>query len=192
MRPETSEASAREQRIGGSMRPETSEASAREQRIGGSMLRRDFLWILGGSLVACSANETVDRPAPEGTPDAEPLADATPPDACAQAVVTMHDTYAQALYLDNSLGPLTGVIEVAFVVAGAAITIDFWHGHGGQPHRYTLTPEHFAALVRGERITLGTTTVDNHAHTLFVDPRDEAYRVPGAPDIDVPLGHCEE
>ncbi len=109
-------------------------------------------------------------------------------DACAQDSTKMHDTNAQALYLDGSKGPLTGVVTVAAVIAGTTVTLDFWHGHNGVPHRFTLEPAHFAALKRGERITLGTTTVDSHSHTLFVDPRDEAYRVSGAPDVDVPLG----
>jgi hypothetical protein len=153
--------------------------------------RREFLWLVGGSLVACTASEPIERsPGPDA--NNAPPPDATVPDTCIPAVVAMHDTYAQALYLDNSLGPLTGVIEVAFVLAGTAITLDFWHGHGGQQHRYTLLPEHFDALKRGERVTLGTSTVDNHAHTLFIDPRDESYRVRGAPDIDVPLEPCEE
>jgi hypothetical protein len=105
-----------------------------------------------------------------------------------QRLIEMHDTYAQALYLDGSKGPLTGIVTVAHVIAGAQITMDFWHGHGGQLHRFTLEPEHFDALKRGERITLGTTTVEGHAHTLFVDPRDESYRVEGAPDVEVPIG----
>ena len=163
------------------------------------MRRREFLWILGSGIVALEVgcDDTLINPSPPNDmPDAaagDPLdAPAQAADACTQAVVRMHDTYAQALYLDNSLGPLTGVIEVDFVLAGASITLDFWHGHGGQRHRFTLEPAHFEALKRGERITIGTTTVDGHAHTLFVDPRDEGYRVPGAPDIAVPLGHCED
>jgi hypothetical protein len=161
------------------------------------MRRRDFIWILGSGIAAIEigCDDTLIKPSSPGeTPDAaaeDPLDATQTADACTQAVVRMHDTYAQALYLDNSLGPLTGVVEVDFVLAGASITLEFWHGHGGQQHRFTLEPAHFEALKRGERVTLGTTTVDGHAHTLFVDPRDEDYRVPGAPDVDVPLGRCE-
>jgi hypothetical protein len=100
----------------------------------------------------------------------------------------MHDTYAQALYLDGSKGPLTGTVTVAQVIAGTTITMDFWHGHNGILHRFTLEPMHFAQLKQGQRVTLGTTTVENHAHTLFIDPDDESYRVPGAPDVEVPIG----
>jgi hypothetical protein len=100
----------------------------------------------------------------------------------------MHDTEAQALYLDGSYGPLTGTITVASVVAGTTLTLDFWHGHGGQQHRFTLTPAMFADLKAGKKVTVGTSTVDGHAHTLFIDPKDERYRTPGAPDVQVDLG----
>jgi hypothetical protein len=165
------------------------------------MQRRDFLWILGGGMVACTIG-CDERPAPSGPPGPDaspPIGDgprpmpgdaAAGPDACTPATVKMHDTYAQALYLDGSLGPLTGTIEVEYVLAGATITLDFWHGHNGVLHRYTLEPSHFAQLEMGKRITLPTTIVDDHMHTLFIDPKDEHYRVPGAQDVDVPLDHC--
>ncbi len=165
------------------------------------MRRREFLRIAGGGVLACTigCEAPTPPPGPGSGPDGDqPDAGNTGPvdtnggvDACAQAVVKMHDTYAQALYLDGTNGPLTGVVEVSYVAAGAAITLDFWHGHGGQLHRFTIEPSHFEALKQGERVTIGTTTVDGHEHTLFVDPLDEDYRVPGAPDVDVALGHCE-
>ena len=160
------------------------------------MQRREFIWILGGGVVAC----TFGCEAEEQTPSADaavgggsddpgggnPVTADAGIDACVRHVV-MHDTYAQALYLDGTKGPLTGVIQVAYVIAGSKITLDFWHGHGGVQHRYTLEPSHFAELKDGKRITIGTTTVDGHAHTLFIDPRDETYRVPNAPDVEVPI-----
>lgn len=164
------------------------------------MQRREALALLGlgtgigvaASLIGCGADAgpagptAADAGADPPAPDANPTTPAA--DACAAGTVLMHDTYAQALYLDGSLGPLTGIITVASVVAGTTITLDFWHGHGGTPHRFTLEPEDFARLEAGEKITLGTTTVDGHAHTLFIDPTDETYRVPGAPDVAVSLG----
>jgi hypothetical protein len=160
------------------------------------MRRRDFIWFLGGGVVACSIGCDDDHDAPasdaatgagSGSGSAQEPHDGGV-DACVQRTVTMHDTYAQALYLDDSLGPLTGVIQVAHVIAGTMITFDFWHGHGGVLHRFTLEPSHFEQLKNGERITLGTTTVEGHAHTLFIDPTDEYYRVPGAADVEVPIG----
>jgi hypothetical protein len=158
------------------------------------MRRREFLMVMGGITVACSTRDDMPAPSIDELPDAptSPVDANSGVDACAQAVVKLHDTYAQALYLDGTYGPLTGVVTVDAVIAGLAVTIDFWHGHGGQLHRYTLEPEHYEALKQGQRVTIGTTTVDGHAHTLFVDPLDESYRVPGAPDVEVPLGRCEE
>jgi len=158
------------------------------------MRRREFLLIVGGSALAVSCDVTASSPDPRSDDNVSPDAASVPVDtnggvdACAQVIVKMHDTYAQALYLDGTNGPLTGVVAVAYVMAGTAITLDFWHGHGGQQHRLTIEPSQFAALKAGERVTIGTTMVDNHEHTLFVDPLDEAYRVPGAPDVDVALG----
>lgn len=158
------------------------------------MRRRDFIWFCGGGVVTCIVGCEAEHSLPAADAamasgvDDPPAADAAGIDACVQQVVKMHDTHAQALYLDGTKGPLTGIVTVMHVAAGAPITMDFWHGHGGKQHRFTLEPQHFAALKRGERITVGTTTVDGHAHTLFVDPNDESYRVSGAPDVDVPLG----
>jgi hypothetical protein len=158
------------------------------------MRRREFIWAFGGGVVTCmigcEAGGEGNVPvadAASGGDGAVPIVDGGL-DACVQKLVKMHDTYAQALYLDGGTGPLTGIVTVAHVIASSTLTMDFWHGHGGQLHRFTLEPIHFDALKRGERVTVGTTTVEGHAHTLFVDPRDERYRVEGAPDVDVPLG----
>jgi hypothetical protein len=161
------------------------------------MRRRDFIWIFGGGvvtcMVGCESHADDDHGGHAPTADAASGGTGMMPadgsiDACIQDVIKMHDTYAQALYLDGSLGPLTGVVTTAHVMAGTTVTMDFWHGHGGVLHRFTLDASHFEALKRGERVTVGTTMVEGHAHTLFVDPRDERYRVEGAPDVDVSLG----
>lgn len=101
--------------------------------------------------------------------------------------VMMHDTHAQALYFDGGHGPHTGIIRVEWIVAGDAVELAFWHGHGGVDHRFTVRPEHFAALTRGERVTLETSEVEGHSHRLFIDPVDERWRVAGAEDVRVPL-----
>lgn len=167
------------------------------------MRRRELIhWLAGGSVVTFAfgckpgdvdptgddADDSGDPATPDAaTPVEDEMHDAAW-DACVGPSVKMHDTYAQALYYDGTKGPLTGTITVGHVLIGLAVTFDFWHGHGNQLHRYTLTPTDFDALKRGEKITLTTTTVDGHEHTLFIDPRDEAYRVPNAPDVNVPLG----
>jgi hypothetical protein len=155
------------------------------------MRRREFFAIVGLGVLGCTAAEPEPEPEPEPDPDPESDPEPDPgaaPDACTGESVLMHDTHAQALYLDGTYGPLTGIIRVEHVIAGATITLDFWHGHGGQQHRYTLTPAELEALKAGEKIYVTTTEVDGHMHTLFVDPLDEDYRVDGAPDVPVPLG----
>lgn len=160
------------------------------------MRRREFIWWLGGNVVVCTLGCDSEGRSPaadaanggSATPDGASVAADAAPDACAGKFVTMHDTYAQALYLDGTLGPLTGTITVSQVTASVSITMDFWHGHGGVPHRFTMGPAEFAALKAGQRVTVGTTTVEGHSHTLFVDPKDETYRVPNAPDVEVSLG----
>lgn len=101
--------------------------------------------------------------------------------------VVLHDTHAQALYFDGTYGPTTGVITVDQIVAGAALELTFWHGHGGVDHRFDVSPADLAALAHGDRVTLMTTEVEGHAHMLFVDPMDERWRVSGAPDRTVTI-----
>lgn len=151
--------------------------------------RREVLWWMGAGLVACAGEVPPSEPAPDAPtppPDAGPDAGTRAPDAGCTTTVTLHDTYAMALYLDGGLGPRTGVVRVADIAAGVEQPRDFWHGHGDALHRFTLTPAHFAALRRRERITVETTEVDGHRHTLFVDPADPRWRVEGAPDQTIP------
>lgn len=103
------------------------------------------------------------------------------------AEVTLYDTYAMALYMDGTMGPKTGVIKVQYVIDGQDITLDFWHGHGGKQHRYTLNSAVYQDLKALRRVTIETTSVDGHKHKLFIDPNDSRYRVPGAQPIPVPL-----
>ncbi len=166
--------------------------------------RRGFLgWALGlgagGVLGACAGE------APPPGPD-DPAADAANRDdpddggggggddarsaafdaaACTMTVV-LYDVYAMALYFDGGLGPRTGAIRVAAVAAGADLPMEFWHGHGGQQHRYTVLPTHFAALRRRERVMVQTTEVDGHSHMLFIDPVDPQWRVEGAQPQTIP------
>ena len=138
------------------------------------------------------AGVSVDAAAPDAAapdaaaPDARAPIDAGVTDAGCEMFVTMHDTHAQALYFSGKHGPLTGVLTVDDVLAGVAVEIEFWHGHGGAIHRYTVTPTHLARLRAGERVMIETTEVDSHSHMLFIDPTDERYRVAGAPDVPVP------
>ncbi len=172
-----------------------------------SVGRRRFLWLAcggagGAVLVACSGGppddggggDDGDDPAVDAAVgangDAAPAGgDAAPagPDAAAcTTTVTLYDVYAMALYFDGGLGPRTGTIRVMDVAAGVTLPKDFWHGHGGQLHRYVVLPEHFAALKRRERVMIQTTEVDGHSHMLFIDPVDPQWRVEGAQPQTIP------
>jgi hypothetical protein len=166
--------------------------------------RRDFLWLtMGGAtglLVACTGASP--DPGPDDDPDHEVDAaaaadnDASPASsdgapastdaAACTTTVTLYDVYAMALYFDGSLGPRTGTIRVADVSAGVMLPEDFWHGHGGVLHRYTVQPEHFMALKRRERVMIQTTEVEGHSHMLFIDPVDPQWRVEGAQPQTIP------
>lgn len=100
--------------------------------------------------------------------------------------VLLYDTYAMALYFDGGLGPKTGIIATSYVLANEPITLDFWHGHGGKLHRFTVTPDHFRVMKKLKKVTLETTAVDGHTHKLFIDTSDLRYRVPGAVPVAVP------
>ena len=104
-----------------------------------------------------------------------------------QQYIEMYDQYAMALYMDGGLGPKTGEILVEYIIANKNIELEFWHGHGGKSHRYALTPDHFARLKKGEKITVETTSVDGHTHKLFIDPNYSKWRFPGARPIKVPV-----
>lgn len=122
----------------------------------------------------------------EETPDASVIMDAEV-EAAAPKTVTLYDTYAVALYFDGTLGPKTGIIEVADVALGKALTLDFWHGHGGILHRFTLVPDDFEKLKAKQKVTTKTTIVEGHQHELFVDPVDPKWRVPGAQPQTIPV-----
>lgn len=102
------------------------------------------------------------------------------------ARVVLYDTYAMALYMDGSLGPKTGVLKVDYVLANQPVDLEFWHGHGGKNHRFTVTPDHFKELKKLKKVLIETTRVADHTHKLFIDPSDPKWRVAGAPPVEVP------
>ena len=155
----------------------------------------------GDESVDAAADARVNKNGPDAAPGTEDSGPGTnpgqdaggnmpgPADAqpdVSTKTVTLYGTNAVALYFDGSQGPYTGVIRVSYIVANAAITLDFWHGHGGAQHRFTLLPEHFAALKRLEKATLETSVVDGHSHKLYIDPNSTVHRVAGAQPVQVP------
>lgn len=133
------------------------------------------------------AGHDAGRPPDPGVDAGTPSVDAGPCPGGSPRTVSLHDTNAQALYFDGSYGPTTGVITVDQVVAGATLDLEFWHGHGGNIHRFTVSSADLGRLARGERVTLTTTEVDGHSHMLFIDPVDERWRVSGASDRTVTI-----
>lgn len=129
-------------------------------------LKAGMVIAAGGLMVACGAPDSVSQLA-------------------ADDFVTLYDMNAQALYLDGTHGPYTGIIRVDYIIANQPITLDFWHGHGAL-HQFTLTPEHFTQLKHLERVYVETTSVANHTHRLFIEPVDPRWRVQGAQPVQVP------
>jgi hypothetical protein len=104
-----------------------------------------------------------------------------------EGTVTLYDTHAQALYMDGGMGPKTGIIKVDYILANQPVVLEFWHGHGGRNHRFTLTEAHYTELKKLKRVYIETTVVDGHTHKLFIDPVDPRWRVAGAKPVVVPL-----
>lgn len=152
-----------------------------------TMKRREFIQsALSYSGIAIATTATLglwgcgraEQEALEATSDLHGIGD--------EDFVIMYDTYAMALYMDGGLGPKTGVIKVDYIIKNQEMTLDFWHGHGGRQHKFTLKPEHFATLKQNKKVVIETTSVDSHTHKLFIDPTDSRWRVPGAQPVRVP------
>ena len=143
--------------------------------------RRDIVWgmtklasvIATVGLVRCGAKDSnTYHLTAEGGADVPPL--------------TMYDTNAMAMYFDGTMGPKTGVIKVDYILANQEITLNFWHGHNGVLHRFTLKPEHYAAFKKMKKVFVETSVVDGHSHKLFIDFSDPKWRAEGAKPVQVP------
>ena len=139
---------------------------------------RSGLWIATVNLVGCG------KP---GASSATETQDTTATSMRDEQTVILYDTYAMALYMDGGLGPKTGVIKVDYLLKNSEVTLEFWHGHGGKNHRFTLTQEHFIQFKQKKKVFVETTVVDSHKHKLFIDFSDAKWRVPGATPIPVPI-----
>lgn len=144
------------------------------------MNRREFLKILGTGavigtfgIIGCGEEKT--------TENASGLVALSAPGR-----VTLYDTNAMALYFDGDLGPKTGIIKVDYVIKNEPVTLEFWHGHGGVNHKFTVTPDHFREMKKLKRIYLETSSVAGHTHRLFIDTKDPKWRVTGASPVEVP------
>jgi hypothetical protein len=55
------------------------------------------------------------------------------------------------------------------IAAGQEISYDFWHGHSGELHRFTLTVDDLQTLKDEKSIEVFTAIVDGHKHAVKVD-----------------------
>lgn len=55
------------------------------------------------------------------------------------------------------------------IAAGQEVSYDFWHGHSGELHRFTLTVEDLGTLKEEKSIEVFTAIVDGHKHAVKVD-----------------------
>jgi len=60
-------------------------------------------------------------------------------------------------------------ISRAFIEKGEEQKYNFWHGHDGELHRFTITAEDFALLRSGKSIEIFTAVVDGHKHAVKID-----------------------
>lgn len=67
-------------------------------------------------------------------------------------------------------GTYSGMPTILRKDIDAAIDKDynFWHGHSGKLHKFTITHDQFLALQRAETIEPYTSVVDGHRHSLRV------------------------
>ncbi len=91
----------------------------------------------------------------------------------------LSDINAISLYYDGTMGPQTGVITVDDMVLAEDKTYDFWHGHGGSSHQFTVTSNDFIQIRSGLKVSIETDLVDSHSHTLFIDPTSDEFKVLG-------------
>ena len=143
-------------------------------------LPKRLLALIFAICASCGAEIIQERSGSTGNVDSE---DAIP----TGETVSMYEFYAMAYFKDGSLGPRAGAMDYKVLSSPKTITMDFWHGHNGVMHTYTLTLEHLAKIKAGEKIELETSIVDGHSHKLFIDSSDERWRVENATLKKIPL-----
>ena len=71
----------------------------------------------------------------------------------------------------NGEGTETGTVKTDIILANKPMTYAFWHGHSANPHKFTVTPAHFADLKKGKIVYVATTIDDGHYHVAKLDPK---------------------
>jgi hypothetical protein len=63
-------------------------------------------------------------------------------------------------------------ITMRDIARGVTKEYQFWHGHGGGSHRFTVTAENFAELREGKFVEIFTNIIDGHRHALRISPQE--------------------
>lgn len=53
--------------------------------------------------------------------------------------------------------------------AGETKFYEFWHGHSGRNHSFTITAEQFSELKNGKTLEVYTDVVDSHRHAVRIN-----------------------
>ena len=61
-------------------------------------------------------------------------------------------------------------ITAVDIAAGVEKIYDFWHGHDGMQHKFTVTSADFAKLKAGHETEIYTSVVEDHRHSLLLSP----------------------
>ena len=61
-------------------------------------------------------------------------------------------------------------LTAADIAAAVEKTYEFWHGHDGMQHRFTVTKTDFNRLKSGQSVEIFTSVVEDHRHALLLSP----------------------
>lgn len=117
-----------------------------------------------------------NQPASPSQNNPMPTGQTAPPQATVSgATVPMQDIKIVSLFRE------TGVLTTAMMMAGKEVSFEHWDGDG---HQIIVTPDHMAALKRGEVVKFKTTTANYHDHGVTIDPKNT---VPGSSAANIPV-----
>ncbi len=73
-------------------------------------------------------------------------------------------------------GTENGILKAEDIIKGEPLTLEFWHGHGGVKHEFTITAENFSSLKAGNPVVVyvPTNVVGGHYHFVVIDPKRPA------------------
>jgi hypothetical protein len=75
----------------------------------------------------------------------------------------------------------TGILKATMIRDGKAVTLNYIQD--GDGHKFSLTPEDFEKLKKGQVVTVNTTKANGHDHRVVIDPKN---RAPNAQSVEIP------